>query len=296
MVTDSKNDDASETLGLPLAARAIRKLLWSMGYAKHKQAKFIVETTGLSYPQANRKLQGASGWDIDEFELLCRHLGRSIVDVLDAAMEPPHSVLATLIKGSERLPCTVQLGEPIVDKSTTDYVAGQRNGAWHVGTRAEVGEVGLRQALRIVLQPLESALPVRVAVLDDDRDACDSLCELLEASGFNATPFYALNALVSALPDQIFDAFVLDWVVPGGTVLPGLMRIREVNEHAPIAILTGKLDSGEADAHGIAGALGAYRADYFSKPSPVAIIAAALKRGIARHRNNAGDLPESNLR
>ncbi len=119
----------------------------------------------------------------------------------------------------------------------------------------------------------------RVLVVDDDRETCDLVKEVLEHEGFQITALTsALDALASVV-EQDFDVVLTDL---GMAEMDGIVlcqRILEARPDMPVVVGTGQ---GSLEA-----AIGAMRAgayDFVTKPFDPKLLALSLSRAVQNHR------------
>ncbi|MCC6624674.1 MAG: sigma-54-dependent Fis family transcriptional regulator [Deltaproteobacteria bacterium] len=79
----------------------------------------------------------------------------------------------------------------------------------------------------------------RVLVLDDNEAIRTSVAMYLDDAGYEAQPVASLGAAVRALEDGHFDLAVADYMLPDGTALDLLARLRDSGNALPIIVLTG---------------------------------------------------------
>ena len=265
---------------MKLGEQGMRLLLVQLGYPKHKHVGVIEQLTGLSRGAATRKLTGLSPWDINEYASNCEKLGANFFDVL-AAVEAETLTPATLIAGDEKLPCLIRLGQPAKQGDTCHFVATQKQLNWYVERMSQFLPPGARIVEKLTFpaqHPTQGEHVKTVAVLDDDQDVCDTLCDGLTLDGFKAVPFYDLKSFLTSLETSRYDAFVMDWMLSSGTAEDALMAIRERHLHEPIALLTGKAADLGVQIARLTASLTKYDARYFTKPTPIPVITEALRR------------------
>lgn len=265
---------------IKLGEEAMRLLLGKLGYPKHKHVGVIEQLTGLSRGAATRKLTGQSPWDINEYAEHCQSLGTNIFDAL-AAVEVETLLPATLIAGDEKFPCSIRLGGEAKAGDKCHFVATQKQLNWYVERIQQPLPEGARIVEKLVFpttDPTQGPSAKTVAVLDDDQDVCDTLCDGLTLDGFKAVAFYDLKSFQASLADAHYDAFVMDWMLSTGTAEDALIAIRERHPHEPIALLTGKAADLGAQIGRLTSCLTKYDARYFTKPTPIPVITEALRR------------------
>ena len=265
---------------MKVGEQGMRLLLGKLGYPKHKHVGVIEQLTGLSRGAATRKLTGLSPWDINEYASNCEKLGSNIFDVL-AAVEAETLTPATLVSGDEKQPCLIRLGAMAEAGDAYHFMATQKQLNWYVERMVQPPPQGARLVEKLIIptqDPTQGQPAKTVAVLDDDRDVCDTLCDGLALDGFKAIPFYDLNSFLASLDDSHYDAFVMDWMLSAGTAEDALIAIRERHLHEPIALLTGKAADLGVQIGRLTACLTKYDARYFTKPTPIPVITEALRR------------------
>jgi CheY-like chemotaxis protein len=157
---------------------------------------------------------------------------------------------ATALFDSQQWPCHIVVGHLLSprDQNRVLLQAVRDGSAWLVGPASALARLrpdAPRYALERLVMTADAARPaMRVAVIDDDVNAAESLCEWFDASDMAATPFTSAPAILNANPMQ-FDAFVVDFILTSGVDSRSLIEhIRMVKPHAPIALLTGHLRDG----------------------------------------------------
>jgi DNA-binding response OmpR family regulator len=121
-----------------------------------------------------------------------------------------------------------------------------------------------------------------ILIIDDDRELCALLGEFLLLEGFTASAVHDGAAAVSHCRDHVYDAIVLDIMLPG---LQGLEVLRNLRTFTatPVLMLTAR---GEDTDRIVGLEMGAD--DYLPKPCNPRELAARL-RAILRRSRSAGD-------
>jgi two-component system, OmpR family, response regulator RegX3 len=124
-----------------------------------------------------------------------------------------------------------------------------------------------------------------IALLEDEPQLAQHVCEILENAGHSTSTFTNGADLIKAIGRDTIDLFVLDWRVPrvsGIEVLKNIRNVRGLKE--PVLFLTSKTD--EQD---IIEALNAGADDYCAKPVRpqefLARVTALLRRTYPTHTN-----------
>ncbi|MCZ4088784.1 response regulator transcription factor [Sinorhizobium psoraleae] len=132
---------------------------------------------------------------------------------------------------------------------------------------------------------------MRILVVEDDAVLLDGLKIGLGLSGFTVDAVATFADASEALAADRFDAVVLDRMLPGGSGLEVLARLRERDDRTPVLLLTAK----DETADRIEG-LDAGADDYLGKPFDLDEVAARLRaitrraEGRARPELRCGDI------
>jgi DNA-binding response OmpR family regulator len=123
---------------------------------------------------------------------------------------------------------------------------------------------------------------MRIALLEDDIDQANLYISWLEAAGHHVHHLASLKRFNDTVPRESFDVFMLDWLLPDGTGMDALKKIRaDRKDDTPVIFVT-QMDE-EAQ---IVEALDAGANDYMVKPVRQGEMLARLK---AATRRLAGD-------
>jgi CheY-like chemotaxis protein len=247
------------------------------------RARVIQEATGLAYNAAYRRTRGKVGWTLDELAKVAEALGGDVDEfLLDSALLGATS--ATFINEGWRARCHIWLGPRVDGKSASGISAWQQDGEWIVSPSGTAVPAQCFEVKRLLIAPT-LAMSVRVAVLDDQPEMAEAVCSYLEAAGFQGNAFQTPNALIDAVLQQKYDAYILDWLIGSDNVRELIMKLREIDRGCPIALLTGQGDSGEVAA-AIADMFASLGIPYFTKGGSSRVIVATLQRLIAERRKS----------
>lgn len=119
---------------------------------------------------------------------------------------------------------------------------------------------------------------MRIAVLDNDPNQTDLVCQVLASNGHICHPFQSGKELLSQLQRESYDMLVMDWQVTDPNGVEILRRVKDkLALSLPVLFITGR--SGEDD---IVAGLAAGADDYMIKPirrsELVARVQALLRR------------------
>jgi CheY-like chemotaxis protein len=262
----------------------IRALLERHGMPRHKHSPAVAGLLDLSYSTAHRKLQGASPWTLDELQRLAAHYGEPLAVLLDTAgpqtdVEPSAAIL---VCGSLRVPCRLWLGARLEQIAPGTLAACMTGGRWAV-TPAEECKSGEAFAVaKLVIEP-DRDHRRRVAVLDDNRDLAETIAVHLREVGYDAVPYFSVEALMNDFRERAFEGYIIDWVVGKSTARELTHAIRAHDASAPIAVLTGQLEANAGIESEVAAALASDNLLFFEKPVRLPIVSAALTRAFADH-------------
>jgi DNA-binding response OmpR family regulator len=122
------------------------------------------------------------------------------------------------------------------------------------------------------------ALPMRIAVLDDDRSQSDLVCQVLAAAGHACHTFASGKEMLNQLRRDSYDMLIIHWQVPN---LSGAEVIRWARERLPANLPVLFITSRSSEDDIVAG-LAAGADDYMIKPirrgELVARVQALLRR------------------
>lgn len=242
------------------------------------RTRLIQQVLGLEYRAAHRRVRGEAPFTFEEMAKLAAYFNETLPEVFAAALARSGEAGVFLV-GSIRLACRFTRG-PVAEKpSPTSLVAFRQGVEWLVTTAADAVSAPVYEVSHVTLES-KSNQGQRVAVLDDDVDITDSVCQYLRRAGFTAEPFHSVAGLSAAAAKAPFDAYVLDWLVGPVNVSQLIGDLQNANVPSVVAVLTGQAESGLAVASEIAEALATYNVLYFQKPVPLAILTAQLSRSL----------------
>ncbi|MGY4831807.1 helix-turn-helix domain-containing protein (plasmid) [Sphaerotilaceae bacterium SBD11-9] len=273
------DDSSSEQPQFALGAYYARTLFDRHGVASRERSRLVERVLGIAYSAAHRRVKGSAPLTFEELNILAAHFGETLADVFSAAASADAKT-ATFLSGSLAVRCKVWLGDEEPNPKRGDLIAAMEHGelvVTHAGKQTPRPVYSVRQVL------LTTHSPKRVAVLDDDADITDSVCDYLRRSGFIAEPYYNLADLAASARKRPFDAYVLDWLLGETNVSELIAELRAGPGGAdkPIAVLTGQAESEPGIASDIADALATHKVLFFQKPITSAVIAQTLARLMA---------------
>ncbi len=114
-----------------------------------------------------------------------------------------------------------------------------------------------------------------ILVVDDDRDICNLLTDVLEGEGYAVQAVMDGQAALSALRHQPFDLALVDILLPGLSGLDLLKRLKEQVPAMPVILITCK-----QDPETILQALRAGAGEYVTKPFDLAYLRAAVRQAL----------------
>ncbi|HIV72674.1 MAG TPA: hypothetical protein H9903_17190 [Candidatus Aquabacterium excrementipullorum] len=284
-------DDEATDQALPAIASRLRQALQIQGVPPRQQAAWVARLCNLSVSQARRKLQG-SGWLFDEVLTLAHHHGLSLDELArdDPAVSTQAAPLekATVLLEGASTPCQVQIGHLLAprDQDHAPVQAVRDGERWLVGAPMALRRLhplAPRYAVqRLMLTPSAPRAPLRVAVIDDDLLAAESLCDWFDDAGGKAQAFASADALLGSDVQQ-FDAYVVDYILGAGQSSEALIRhLRHLRPQAPIVLLTGRLRDGTASEDSLTTLMRSLKVMFFEKPVRPAVLTAALLNSLDR--------------
>jgi DNA-binding response OmpR family regulator len=87
--------------------------------------------------------------------------------------------------------------------------------------------------------------PLKVLMVDDEKEFVLTLAERLELRGFIPRVFFDGESALECVRGEHFDLVMLDVMLPGMRGLAVLRRIREMKPGLPVVLLTGNTSSRE---------------------------------------------------
>ena len=194
-------DPGSSEVVPPLAVACVRALMERHGLPKYRQSAWLADAIGLSYSQAHRRMTGASPWTLEDVAKVAALFGESLADVVNAA-QPGTSVAGVMSIGSTQVPCRLWLGDAVDRRSAASTVVAVKTSAgWSAVAASEATDEVVYKIEKIEARPVAATRKV-VAVLDDDQDLTNSICAHLDASGYDARPFYKIADLFASVAAQ----------------------------------------------------------------------------------------------
>jgi ActR/RegA family two-component response regulator len=264
-----------------LAVRCVRALMERHGLPKYRQSAWLADATGLSYSQAHRRLSGAAPWTLEELARVGALFGETIAQVVAIGQgQAPAPVRGTVTVGNTNLHCQLWLGEAVQHPRPGSIVAIKTSAGWAAVSASESLEGVAYLVERLEAKPAEVARKL-IAVLDDDRDLTDTICEHLNESGYDARPFYDSAALMASAKLRRYDAYVIDWIVGEDSVLGLVAALRAQDARCPIVVLTAQVLSGLVNEVDIAEAVKTFNLGFSEKPVRMSILSAMLSRAFA---------------
>ncbi|MDQ6679651.1 MAG: hypothetical protein M3Y67_01630 [Pseudomonadota bacterium] len=262
-----------------LGVRCVRQLMERHGLPKYRQSAWLADAAGLSYAQAHRRMNGAAAWTLEDLERVAALFGESLADVV-AMGQSQDSVLATMKLGPTTIPCVLWIGERVQNPKPDEVVAIKTSSGWAALCASETVDSATYTIERLQAKP-SATQRKSVAVLDDDQDLTNSVCAHLQASGYDARPFYKTADLQASVRSQRYDGFVIDWIVGETSTLKLIAALRAQEAACPIVVLTAQVVTGMVQETEIADAVAAYDLVFSEKPVRMAILSASLARAFA---------------
>jgi two-component system, NtrC family, response regulator HydG len=118
-----------------------------------------------------------------------------------------------------------------------------------------------------------------ILVVDDDRETCELVTEVLEHEGFRVTALTSAFAALARVADADFDAVLTDLGMAEMDGIALCQRILEARPDLPVLVGTGQ---GSLETAIAAMRAGAY--DFVTKPFDPKLLAISVGRGVAHHR------------
>ncbi|WP_341846105.1 helix-turn-helix domain-containing protein [Burkholderia humptydooensis] len=270
-------------------ANRIREILTKNGISKRQHANTVSRILNLSFSQAHRKLKGQSPWAIHQVNRITAEFGEDVgqlfgAPLADAAPVEGDPVDALLAIGDTRIACHAHIGEALSADQKSDLVAVRINHRWSIHAHDQAPEAPHYAVREVRIAPtVEEIRRLSIAILDDSPEAADELSKYLRAQGFNTYTYYDIDSFNEAVRDNMFDGFVVDWIIGRETSESCMTEIRQSeNPDAPILVLTGQLNTSERESE-IARAMRTFDIlGPYEKPIRLSVIKAAFDRHFNR--------------
>lgn len=249
---------------------AIRVVLTAAGIERKDHAKELARILDLSIAQIYKKFAGNADWFLSQIRTIEKEYGVSLmrVDVhTDQPADAPEAipVESTLHVAGRTFPCLATFGNKYFFTPDVDFVGIQDNGAWSIFEAKDAPQKVTLYRVEGIQMILREPKQYSIAVLDDEVDAADVVCEMLLREGYAATAFYTIDDLAQAMLSEQYDAYVLDWKIGSSTSQTLIESIRSgANPDAPIFLLTGKFAPEREDE--LSDIVVNYRVRYLDKP------------------------------
>jgi two-component system nitrogen regulation response regulator GlnG len=101
----------------------------------------------------------------------------------------------------------------------------------------------------------------RILIIDDDKQICVILSELVKKEGFEAVTAYEGEKGLNIVRSEAPDLMLVDMILPGMDGMEVMRQVKEIVPELPVVFITG-----HADARGAVNAIKAGAHDYLSKP------------------------------
>ncbi|MHB8715838.1 MAG: helix-turn-helix domain-containing protein [Sulfuricaulis sp.] len=276
-MTITEQEDESSAYFAKIASR-VREMMERHGIGKREQAKQLRMILGIESTQSHRKISGNGSWTLPQIRKVATHFGEPPAVLVDALLEPKMAREAVLMLGQEELVCEAWIGNEFSGGKMPPFVAVNTNDQWRIYRSEQAPDVKKFRVQLIQISNTESERPI-IAVVDDDKDSADTVCEYLNDQGFQGIPYYAAEKFRESLRQRTFDGFVIDWILGRTTAETSIEDIRRsAHQKAPIIVLTGELQTGKADDTDIARVIRQFDVVCFEKPTRLPFLAAELEK------------------
>ena len=275
------NDRSQAKMSNPIT-EDVRALMSSKGVPKKEQSREVARILGLSISQAYKKFSGMADWSMAQIKAIEKAYGEPLAarGVSDGSNDLRRKAVdVTLQLGEMAIPAHAVIGAQYVTREATDFVAIGGRDRWTVVPQQSAPPKEAQFRVEYLEIAIKESRQYAVAVLDDDRVTADSVADALSENGFRATPFYQIAALQSAMEEDQFDAYVLDWKMGSETSenLIELIRMGS-NSEAPICLLTGQYNAEREEE--IVRVVRNYGVQILEKPIRMKLLALTIGNGL----------------
>ena len=113
---------------------------------------------------------------------------------------------------------------------------------------------------------------MNVLVVEDERNLADAICQILKAEGMRTDVTYDGTTALTLAKGGIYDAIVLDFMLPGMSGLDVVREIRRAGISTPVLMLTARTSTSDK-----VDGLDAGADDYMTKPFETPELLARLR-------------------
>lgn len=267
---------------------ALKAFLLSRGIPRHKQTAEVAGLLGLAKTSVFRKFKGESSFSQPELKTIAEHFHTAVDTLLGVSATPAGRNGTATASESARL-CLpglparglLQVGPLLADDDVCDLVAIRKADGWEVHP-GQSGEAQGQARHSIASLRISSAPRQRVALLEDDSNAAAVVAMALEGEGMVVQTYHTAEDLIASLGRRPCNAYVVDWLLGGGTAEAAIRQIRARQADAPIAITTGALHTGAETEGALIPFAEQFSAGIFEKPFRQAVLASYLRRGMTK--------------
>lgn len=218
----------------------IHQLLKERGVVEREHIKTVAQIIGLQYISTQQKFIGRKSWTTEQLAKICHYFDEPLTTLVEYEQSvATHKALLLGVSSPQR--CLVRLGKTLAKPALENLVVTRNESEWHVLPGKDVQE----EKLSYAVLSLDILPPPRVALLDDEEDSMLALGSIFEDHGIGTRSFQRPAEIVDASKRQLFDGYLLDWVLGAGTTAEEVVReIRKLSKDVLIVILTGEIRTG----------------------------------------------------
>ena len=267
---------------------ALKAFLLSRGIPRHKQTAEVAGLLGLAKTSVFRKFKGDSSFSQPELKVIADHFATAVDTLLGVPIRHAELTGTASLGGTARLHLPglpahgqLQVGPALADEDVCDLVAVRHPDGWAVYA-GDAAETQGHPRHSIASLRISSAPRQRVALLEDDSNAAAVVALALEGEGMVVQTYHAADDLIASLGRRPCQAYVIDWLLGGGTGEGAIRQIRARQPDVPIAITTGALHTGAETEGSLIPFAEQFSAGIFEKPFRHAVLASYLRRGMAQ--------------
>jgi CheY-like chemotaxis protein len=264
---------------------AVKDLMARNGVTDRQQSKKLSEILNLSYSQAHRKLNAGVDWTVNQLQVVAEYFGESLAAMGLGADDNCENIAQRAVlllgPGSNTYPCLAWIGDALNDAAKVDFVAVKNGDEWHVVEAARSHDKTSRYRVEKLEIVVRHAPAPAIAVVDDEQEFADNLCEYLNESGFEAEAFYSPAALERAMEQRAYDGYVIDWILGDRTAETLIRKIRDsMSAVVPIYLLTGEVVTGLVEESEAARVIKQLDVQWKEKPIRLATFTAELQKSL----------------